>query len=37
MNAAGVGAGDDVFSVDDFSKRNDTIGYQFQDARRVSR
>jgi len=28
MDAAAVGADDDVFSVDDFSKLNNTIGYR---------
>ena len=27
---AAVGAGDDVFSADDFSERDDAIGYQFR-------
>jgi len=27
---AAVGAGDDVFSADEFSERDDPIGYQFR-------
>ena len=27
---AAVGAGDDVFSADDFSERDDAIGYQLR-------
>ena len=27
---AAVGAGDDVFSADDFSERDDAVGYQFR-------
>lgn len=34
---AAVGGRDDVFSAEDFSERDDAIGYQFRGARRVSR
>jgi len=34
---AAVGAGDDVFSADDFSERDDAIGYEFRVLDEVGR